>query len=107
MAAMLAAAIYLVVFGALTIAGGIVGFVKAKSRASLVAGSIAGVLLLVAGGLVWSENRIGPILGVTVSLALAVRFGLVFRRTHKVMPALVMTILGMIGVILAQRALVL
>ena len=32
---------YLFLFGVLTIAGGIMGFVKAKSRASLIAGTIA------------------------------------------------------------------
>src|SRR4051794_8264502 len=39
------ARIYLFGFGALTIAGGVMGFVKAKSRASLIAGTISGVLL--------------------------------------------------------------
>jgi uncharacterized membrane protein (UPF0136 family) len=39
---------YFFVFGLLSIAGGVMGFVKAQSRASLISGGIAGVLLLVA-----------------------------------------------------------
>ena len=81
------------------------GFVKAKSRASLIAGSVSGVLLALAGALTLQENRYGPILGVVVSLLLTVRFGMAYRKSHKVMPALVMTILGMVGIVMAQRAL--
>ncbi len=47
-APMEAARIYFIVFGALTIVGGIVGYLKAGSVASIIAGSITGVLLLVA-----------------------------------------------------------
>ena len=43
-----AAKIYFIAFGVLTIAGGILGYVKAGSVASIIAGSITGVLLLVA-----------------------------------------------------------
>jgi uncharacterized membrane protein (UPF0136 family) len=102
---MLAAAIYLLAFGVITIAGGVMGFVKARSRASLVAGSVSGALLVLAGVLTLQDSRYGPILGVIVSLLLAVRFGMAYRKSHKIMPALVMTILGMIGTVMAQRAL--
>ncbi|MCW5837094.1 MAG: TMEM14 family protein, partial [Labilithrix sp.] len=78
-------AIYLMVFGAVTIAGGVVGFVKAKSRASLIAGSISGALLLVAGW--FATSRPALFLGLGVSAALAARFGTAFLRTKKVMPA--------------------
>src|SRR4026208_948188 len=43
-----AAKIYFIAFGVLTIAGGIVGYAKAGSMASIIAGSITGILLLVA-----------------------------------------------------------
>ena len=42
------AKIYFIVFGLLTIVGGVMGYVKAGSTASLVAGSVSGILLLVA-----------------------------------------------------------
>ena len=45
------AKIYFIIFGILTIAGGIAGYVKAGSMASIIAGSISGILLLVAAWL--------------------------------------------------------
>ena len=51
------AKIYFFVFGILTIAGGIVGYVKAGSTPSIIAGSIAGILLLIGGWLI-PEHRV-------------------------------------------------
>lgn len=94
--------IYLFVFGVVTIAGGVMGFVKAKSRASLIAGSISGIALLAAGWLIGgsSTTTTGLALGFAISLALAGRFGNAFRQTKKVMPAGLMAGLGVAGVVL-------
>ena len=103
------AKIYLFLFGVLTIAGGVMGFVKAGSRASLIAGGVSGALLLVAGYLVGAGNLVaGLILGLVLSLALAGQFGPKFLRTRKAMPAGMMALLGVIGIVvtamgLAQR----
>ena len=98
------ARIYLYVFGALTIAGGVIGFVKAKSKASLIAGGIAGALLV---GAAWLGGRNGIILGLIVSLALAGRFVGAYRKSKKVMPAGLMALLSVIGVGILGAALVL
>lgn len=90
---------YLFAFGVLTIAGGIMGFVKAKSRASLIAGTVCGVLLLGAGYEVAARGTMGLVLGLVVSLALAARFGTTFRKSRKVMPHGLMALLGIIGVV--------
>ncbi len=93
--------IYLFIFGVLTIAGGVLGFVKAGSQASLIAGGISGVLLLVAGYLIGAGKvQPGLILGLVLSLALAGQFAPKFLTTHKWMPAGMMAILGTLGVIL-------
>lgn len=98
--------VYLVVFGLLSIAGGVMGFVKAKSNASLIAGGLAGALLVVAGYLVGTENqRAGLILGVVVSVALAGRFVPSFLKTKKPMPAGVMAGLSVVGVALTVLSL--
>lgn len=98
--------IYLFIFGALTIAGGIMGYVKAGSPASIIAGGISGVLLLVAGYLVGAGKvQPGLILGLVVSLALAGQFVPKFLSTHKFMPAGMMGILGVIGLVLTALAL--
>ena len=50
------AKIYFIIFGVLTIAGGIVGYVKAGSTPSIIAGSITGILLLVGALPAWPHS---------------------------------------------------
>ena len=69
-----AARIYFIVFGILTIAGGIVGYVKAGSVVSVIAGSIAGILLLVAAWLMPDHQAAGLIVALIVSVLLAGQF---------------------------------
>ena len=94
--------IYLFIFGALTIAGGVMGFVKAGSQASLIAGGVSGALLLVAGGLL-SAGKVQPglILALVLSVALAGRFVPAFLHTSKFMPAGMMAILSVAGIVLS------
>jgi len=96
-----AAKVYFIVFGILTIAGGIVGYVKAGSVASIVAGSITGVLLLVAAFLLPEHRAIGLATAFIISLLLAAQFVPKFIRTGRVMPAGMMSILCVIGLIAA------
>jgi len=96
-----AAKIYFIVFGVLTVAGGIVGYVKAGSVASVIAGSITGVLLLVAAFLLPEHRAIGLATAFIISLLLAAQFVPKFIRTGRVMPAGMMSILSVIGVVAA------
>jgi uncharacterized membrane protein (UPF0136 family) len=95
------AKIYFIIFGVLTIAGGIVGYVKAGSAPSLIAGSITGVLLLVSAWLIPQHAQAGLFLAFLVSFLLAAQFVPKFLRTGVVMPAGLMSILSAIGVVLA------
>jgi uncharacterized membrane protein (UPF0136 family) len=96
-----AAKIYFIVFGILTIAGGIIGYVKAGSMPSIIAGSISGILLLVAAFLLPDQRVAGLAIGLIVSLLLAGQFIPKFIRTGKAMPAGMMSILSVIGIIMA------
>jgi uncharacterized membrane protein (UPF0136 family) len=96
-----AAKIYFIIFGILTIAGGIVGYVKAGSVASIIAGSIAGVLLLVAAFLLPEHHTAGLATALVISLLLAAQFVPKFLRTGRVMPAGMMSILSAIGIVVA------
>jgi uncharacterized membrane protein (UPF0136 family) len=96
-----AAKIYFIVFGALTIIGGIVGYLKAGSVASIIAGSITGVLLLVAAFLLPEHRTVGLATALIVSLLLAAQFAPKFLRSGRVMPAGMMSILSVIGIIAA------
>jgi uncharacterized membrane protein (UPF0136 family) len=94
-----AAKIYFIVFGALTILGGIIGYVKAGSVASIIAGSITGVLLLVAAFLLPEHRMLGLATALIVSLLLAAYFIRKYLSTGAVMPAGMMSVLSAIGVI--------
>jgi uncharacterized membrane protein (UPF0136 family) len=96
-----AAKIYFIAFGALTIAGGIVGYVKAGSVASIIAGSITGILLLVAAFLLPQHRAIGLATAFIISLLLAAQFVPKFIRTGRAMPAGMMAILSVIGLVAA------
>src|ERR1044072_1534742 len=96
-----AAKIYFIIFGLLTIAGGIVGYVKAGSAASIIAGAITGVLLLIAAFLLPEHRVAGLATALIISFVLAAQFVPKFLRTGKVMPAGVMSVLSVIGIIAA------
>src|SRR5437764_7910888 len=96
-----AARIYFVIFGILTVVGGVVGYIKAGSVASIIAGSITGVLLLVAAFLLPEHRTIGLATALIVSLLLAAQFVPKFLRSGRVMPAGMMAILAVIGIIAA------
>ena len=95
------AKIYFIVFGLLTIAGGVVGYVKAGSMASIIAGAITGILLLVAAFLLPDHRVAGLTIALIVSVLLAGQFVPKFLRTGTVMPAEVMSLLSLIGIIAA------
>ena len=96
-----AAKIYFIVFGVLTIVGGIIGYVKAGSVASVIAGSITGILLLVGVFLLPEHRVIGLATVFIISLLLLAQFAPKFIRTGRVMPAGMMAILSVIGLIAA------
>lgn len=96
-----AAKIYFIVFGLLTIAGGIVGFVKAGSVPSIIAGAITGVLLLVAAFLLPEHRVAGLATALIVSLFLAGYFIRKYSSTGALMPAGMMSLLSVIGIIAA------
>ncbi|MDQ2919342.1 MAG: TMEM14 family protein [Verrucomicrobiota bacterium] len=95
------AKIYFIIFGLLTIAGGVMGFVKAGSTASIIAGSISGILLLLAAFLLPQQLAVALIIAAAVSILLAARFLPAFLKTGKMMPAGLMAILSLIGIVVA------
>lgn len=74
------------------------GYVKAASKASLIAGSITGGLLLLSAFLISRDITAGAILGIVVSLVLLSQFGPSLLKKFKVMPNLLIVVLGLITV---------
>jgi len=95
------AKIYFIIFGLLTIVGGVIGYVKAGSTVSIIAGSISGIALIVAALLLPGNVVLGLALAGLVSILLAGRFVPAFMKTGAVMPAGLMSVLSVIGVIVA------
>ena len=95
---------YFIIFGLLTIAGGIMGYVSKGSMPSIIAGSISGILLLAAAFLLPNHAAIGLAVAAIVSVLLAGRFVPVFIKTGSLMPAGMMSILSVIGIVLALAA---
>jgi len=97
---------FLFAFGAMSVAGGVLGFVKAKSNASLIAGGASGVLLAAAAYLIGAGHvTLGLVIGLVVSIALAGRFVPAFIKTKKPMPAGLMSVLAAGGIVLTGLAL--
>src|SRR2546430_9926362 len=98
------AKIYFIIFGLLTIVGGVIGYVKAGSTASIIAGAISGIALIVAAFLLPGNAALGLVIAAVVSLALAARFIPAFMKTGKMMPAGLMALLSAVGVVMAVVA---
>lgn len=95
------AKIYFLVFGLLTIIGGIIGYVSKGSMASIVAGSVAGIILIIAASLLPDRALAGLVIAAVVSFLLAGRFLPAFLKSGGLMPAGMMSVLSVIGVLVA------
>jgi uncharacterized membrane protein (UPF0136 family) len=100
------AKIYFFVFAALTAAGGVMGFIKASSKASLISGVLAGVLLAFAGQSIPTKPVSGGAIALIVSALLLGRFLSAYLKKGAVMPAIPIIILGAIGSVIAILVLV-
>ena len=92
----------ILIYAALLVAGGYVGWRKSGSRISLTAGLISAALLSVAFRVVWYSPRAGYLMADIVAIALSIMFSLRFRKTKKFMPAGMMLVVSdVVAVILA------
>jgi uncharacterized membrane protein (UPF0136 family) len=88
-------------YAALLAAGGIMGFVKARSRPSLIAGLVSAVAALAALGLAIMQSRFGFPLGLTLAIVLFLLFGYRFAlRGRKFMPNGMMAVVSVIVIVI-------
>ena len=95
------AKVYFFVFGILTIAGGIIGYVKARSVVSIVAGVITGLLLIAAAYVLPDRRELGLGVAFVTSLLLALQFFPRVLRTRRMVPGGIMLLLSVAGIVIA------
>ena len=98
------AQVALAIYGALLIAGGIIGKVKAGSSASLFAGAVCGTIALVGFWQSLRDPAVGFLTGGLVGLLLTGIFMNRYIRTRKFMPAGLVLLLSLLVGILTMVA---
>lgn len=99
--------IYYLVFGTLTILGGIVGYIKVKSLPSLVMGVLYGVALIAAGILLFNGQpdhlknvKVGLIVGLLATAGLAGQFIPKVMVNRAAPHVILMALLSAVGMVL-------
>ena len=87
------------------IVGGIIGYTKAQSTASLIAGLLSGIVLLICSYGIAKGNTAVLYISLIVSILLGGRFAVTLFNNFKVMPNLIMVILSVITVVFVIIAL--
>src|SRR5262245_36697123 len=83
----MAIAIVLFIYGAITAAGGVMGYVEAKNAASLAAGLVCGSTLIASGILLLSGFTWASYLAFAVNVLLIVILWQRYSKTKSMMPA--------------------
>ena len=89
------ATLIVILYGGFNIVGGIVGYVKAKSSASLIAGSGSGIVLLSCASAIGKGNLWALLVSFSVALLLGVRFFRTWLKNRRLMPDLLMILFSL------------
>jgi uncharacterized membrane protein (UPF0136 family) len=85
------------IYGVLLAVGGLIGYFKAGSRPSLIAGMLSALAAFAALGLSVGRSQIGPPLGVLLSIVLFVLFGYRYAiKTRKFMPSGLLAVISLV-----------
>ena len=100
------AAVAVMVYGVFTAVGGVIGYVKAKSTASLIAGLGCGVALVVCALGMQRGSLVSALASGGIAVLLGARFFMTWRQRRRLMPDLLMVLLSMATVCLVALSLV-
>jgi uncharacterized membrane protein (UPF0136 family) len=95
-----------IVYGVLIALGGLMGYVKAKSVPSLIAGGLCGLILIACGFLMQSGQSSALPVALAVTVVLILNFGMKFMSSKGGMPGgiAVLSIVALVGMLLTSRA---
>lgn len=88
------------VYGLLSLAGGILGYIKSQSKISLISGGVSGLLLLVLATMMNGGNQLIPFLAAVLILLMTIVFVIRWSKTKKFMPAIPMIFFGVVALIM-------
>jgi uncharacterized membrane protein (UPF0136 family) len=92
-----------IAYGILALVGGAIGYKQAQSKASLISGTISGLLLILGGVLRSLGQTWGLVLASIVTVALVVVFTIRLTKTRKFMPAGLMIVVGVAALVVMLR----
>src|SRR5262245_43457533 len=98
-------AIEIWVFGIIMVVGGIVGYVKVGSKASLLSGVGMGLALLACGYGVWRHSERCLDVAEVIAALLVVLFAVRYAKTRRFMPAGMLAVLSLLAVVIFGMAL--
>lgn len=95
----------IIVYAVFLFLGGVMGYVKANSLGSIIMGSISSILLLLSAVSIAKNQVLGYFSSIVLTVILTLFFGYRFFASWKMMPAGMMTILGiaMLGLLVYPR----
>ena len=85
------------VYGGLILLGGVMGFIKGKSKVSLVTGILFGIALIECGVLIHQGVAFATVTATMLAAVLVLVFAMRFVKTRKVMPAAVLAIMSLVA----------
>jgi uncharacterized membrane protein (UPF0136 family) len=98
-------AIEIWVYGAMMMMGGLMGYLKVGSKASLIAGGGMGLGLLASGFGVWRGSEDSLIVAEVIAALLLVIFAIRLAKTRRFMPTGLLAMLSLAAVVIFGRAL--
>ena len=94
-------------YGLFSLIGGVIGFVKARSAASLIAGTASGILLLGCAHAMYHDTSTAAArAALIVAFLLGARFLATWMRKRRVMPDLLMVLFSLATLISVGRSLI-
>lgn len=87
-------------YGLLLLIGGIYGYLKARSKPSLISGVISGLLLIIAGIIQLQNLSWGLILAQVLTIVLVIVFAIRLIKTRKFMPAGLLLVLSVASLVI-------
>lgn len=87
------------IYGALILVGGLMGFVKGKSRISLLMGLIFGAALIACGVYIDQGKHDALVAATTLAAVLFVMFAIRYAKTKKIMPSGMLALISLLATV--------